>query len=159
LQKQRTNTCNHRSGSDEESGIATSEQSTFLDNLTLYAPGRRLFSADLGHIGLGLSHIEPGDCVGVAIGSCDLMIFRPTLENHYRVIGPSNLHGFWDYEALLGPLPENWYVLEDAGTKRTSWDVRYVNANTGEKTKKDPRLPGEPPGWTWDEGTDGDGDA
>jgi len=149
----------HRSCLDEESGIAATEQSTFLYNLTLYAPGRRLFSTELGHIGLGLSQVEPGDYVGVVIGNCDLTIFRPTLDGHYEMAGPCNLHGFMDYEAFLGPLPESWYILEGAGIQRTSWEVCYVNADTGEKTKKDPRLPGEPPGWTWDEGTDGDGDA
>lgn len=73
----------------------------------------------------------------------------------YQVIGPckhyfptflvpvANLsgyvHGFWDGESLLGPMPSPWILklIKD----RAGIDVpRFFNSETGEESHEDPRL-------------------
>jgi hypothetical protein len=89
-----------------------------------------------------------GDFIVTILGCDELTVLRPLPSNQYQVIGPCYLHGFWDGESLLGPMPAPWklkYVKD-----RTGIDVpRFFNSETGEESHEDPRqqsLP-LPDGW------------
>jgi hypothetical protein len=118
----------------------------FYFHLNRFVSGRRFFATDNGYIALGTSHARPGDCVAAILGHNKPVVLRPTAAGHYQVVGDCNLHGFRDFEALLGPLPDGWYV-QDADIN-SQWCMMFVNGITGKlPTWNDPRLPGAPPGY------------
>ena len=82
---------------------------------------------------------DTGDFIVTILGCNELTVLRPLPSNHYQVIGPCYLHGFWDGESLLGRMPEPWtlkFVKDKVGI-----DVpRFFNSATGEESHEDPRL-------------------
>jgi hypothetical protein len=126
-----------------------------LRRLPSYAVGRKILYTNEGYIGLGCWEARPGDCIYAVLGCHNLLVLRPATPGHFGVAGICNLHGFMDFEAILGPLPDGWYV-EDEELHRDTRDMRFVDTITGKKLVEDPKLPAElPAGWTRE--IDGDG--
>ena len=79
------------------------------------------------------------------------MVLRPdtTRPGHYVYIGSGYVHGLMDGEALLGPLPPP-YKVQIKRDVEDGWgyeNPHYLNAETGEFIRKDPRLGPVPDGW------------
>lgn len=77
---------------------------------------------------------------------CDFpMIIRPADSGWYEIVGPCFVHGLMLGEALKPPLESPW---RDALPVTKGWALPYfVNTETGELLKSDPRLGPLPPGW------------
>ncbi|KAE9369188.1 hypothetical protein N431DRAFT_427408 [Stipitochalara longipes BDJ] len=124
------------------------------DNLKRFARGRALFKTEKNRIGLAPSQASSGDIVFAILGCTTLLVLRRQSNDRYRVVGPCNLHGFMDLEALFGPVPDNFYV-EEGAILHMAYDMWFVDAKTGEKSRTDPRVGTGPPGWRY-EGRDED---
>lgn len=73
------------------------------------------------------------------------MVIRPRGSGQYEVVGPCFVHGLMLGEALKPPLEPPW---KDALPVTKGWALPYfVNTETGELLKSDPRLGSLPPGW------------
>jgi hypothetical protein len=85
------------------------------------------------------------DEVSVILG-CDFpMVLRPSGSNRYEVVGPCFVHGLMLGEALKPPLEPPW---KDVLPVARGWALSYfINAQTGELLKSDPRLGLLPTGW------------
>lgn len=119
--------------------------------------GRRTFCTEDGYIGLGPHGISPGDQVYTMPGCPSLLVLRPSMEagvEGHIAVGQCSLRTFADLEALLGPLSPSWYVQE--GSQNYVGDVWYVQkeAESTVKTRWDPRLGMEIPGWSVKEDLD-----
>jgi hypothetical protein len=129
--------------------VATVAASPSIQNLYYslvnYVSGRTLLTTDNSHIALGPSQARPGDYIVVILGCSNPMVLRSTIPGYYEVIGDCNLHGFRDFQGLLGPLPDGWYVEDNP--QQAEVDIRFVDSKTGQKSREDPRLPGIPPGY------------
>ncbi|POS79977.1 hypothetical protein DHEL01_v201619 [Diaporthe helianthi] len=99
---------------------------------------RTLFIMGDGLIGLGPETMRTGDSVCVFLGCGSPIIIRQQSDGTYQVIGEAFVYALRDAYALLGPLPEPWLVQEEYLNARiTYW---FLNRETGEETKNDPRL-------------------
>jgi hypothetical protein len=75
------------------------------------------------------------------------MIVRPTGSgNRFKIIGPCQVHGLMDGEALIGALPHPWAMVFYRDSMGVSVQ-HFSNKETGELTTKDPRLGNLPEGW------------
>lgn len=85
------------------------------------------------------------DEVSVVLG-CDLpILLRPRGSNQYEVVGPCFVHGLMLGEALKPPLEPPW---KDVLPVARGWALSYfLNAQTGELLKSDPRLGLLPTDW------------
>lgn len=85
------------------------------------------------------------DEVSVLLG-CDFpMVLRPRGSNRYEVVGPCFVHGLMLGEALEPSLEPPW---KDVLPVARGWALPYfINAQTGELLKSDPRLGLLPTGW------------
>lgn len=85
---------------------------------------------------------KQGDVVAVLLGLRLTLILRP-VAGQFQVVGPANIHGLNDAQAVLGPIPEPWTVrIERPGD---IW--RFYNTATGELSAQDPRLGPLDEGW------------
>lgn len=74
----------------------------------------------------------------VFLGCDSPMIIRQQSDGTYQVVGEAFVYALLDAQALLGSLPEPWYVQESTLHYRpTYW---FLNRETGEMTEDDPRL-------------------
>ncbi len=74
------------------------------------------------------------------------MVLRPAASGLFKVIGPCYVHGFWDGEAVLGPLPPSWnlkYYRDEEGIDIPS----FFNRETGQTKSEDLRLGPLRHGW------------
>jgi hypothetical protein len=105
--------------------------------------GRLFFRTHEGHIGLAPADTQVGDVVAIFLGASTPLILRPTAHHddskHLSVVGECFVHGLNDATALLGPLPEPWmgFATWVEGDRRC---LRFLNTETREVTKEDPRL-------------------
>ena len=118
--------------------------------LNLFARGRALFKTEANRIGLAPSQASSEDMIFAILGCTTLLVLRRQPNGRYRAVGPCNLHGFMDLEALFGPLPDNFHV-EEGGILHMAYDMWFVDAKTGEKSRTDPRVGTGPPGWRHEE--------
>ncbi|KAL8866973.1 MAG: hypothetical protein Q9174_005961, partial [Haloplaca sp. 1 TL-2023] len=122
----------------------------------------RLFSTREGYLGvsaeglregkflsmfslLASHHSKIGDQLSVILG-CDFpMILRPRDSDQYEVVGPCFVHGLMLGEALKPPLKPPW---KDVLPVTRGWALSYfINAQTDELLKDDPRLGPLPTEW------------
>ncbi|RYC62188.1 hypothetical protein CHU98_g4025 [Xylaria longipes] len=100
-----------------------------------------------GLLGLAPTGTAPGDLVCVFLGCHMPMIVRPAESgNGFKIIGPCQLHGTMDGEAILGVLPHPWIVefyRYDMGVAVH----HFRNIKTGQLTTEDPRLGCLPDEW------------
>lgn len=91
------------------------------------------------------NHRTIDDEVSVILG-CDFpMVLRPRGSNRYEVVGPCFVHGLMLGEALKPPLEPAW---RDVLPVIRGWALSYfINVQTGELLKSDPRLGLLPPDW------------
>jgi hypothetical protein len=102
--------------------------------------GRSVFKTIEGNFGLAPKAAMAGDVVVVLLGCRAAMIFRPSRNNTYRVIGEAYIHGFMECQAFLGPLPDPFeYILHYYGPYKTGWAVCF-NRKTGLVQVEDPRF-------------------
>lgn len=73
------------------------------------------------------------------------MILRPKGSNQYEVVGPCFVHGLMLGEALRPPLEPPW---RDVLPVTRGWALSYfINPQTDDLLKSDPRLGALPPNW------------
>lgn len=73
------------------------------------------------------------------------MVLRPRGSNQHEVVGPCFVHGLMLGEALKPPLEPPW---KDVLPVTRGWALSYfINPQTGELLKNDPRLGSLPAGW------------
>ncbi|KAL9607488.1 MAG: hypothetical protein Q9167_007602 [Letrouitia subvulpina] len=104
-----------------------------------------LFTTKEGYLGVSAKGLREDDEVSVILG-CDFpMILRPRNFNEYEVVGSCFVHGLMLGEALKPPLEPPWKnVLPVA----RGWALSYfINSQTDELLKSDPRLGPLPAGW------------
>jgi len=116
-----------------------------FSSLRTIVSGRCLFKTTTGHWGLGPPCIQAGDLVYSIIGSSCLMLLRKNEQQRFIVVGMCSLEGHTDMEALLGQLPSGYHV-EDS-QDRWACGMWFVNPHAGIKTRVDPRLDSDYPGW------------
>lgn len=105
----------------------------------------KLSFSDLSLVTYHLLISKPDDEVSVLLG-CDFpMVLRPRGSNRYEVVGPCFVHGLMLGEALKPPLERPW---KDVLPVARGWALSYfINSQTGELLKSDPRLGLLPTGW------------
>ncbi|KAL8744361.1 MAG: hypothetical protein Q9190_003394 [Brigantiaea leucoxantha] len=105
----------------------------------------KLFFSDPSLIAQYCTNLNIDDEVSVILG-CDFpMVLRPKDSNRYEVVGPCFVHGLMLGEALKPPLEPPWKEVLPV-TK--GWALLYfINAQTGELLKSDPRLGLLPNSW------------
>jgi hypothetical protein len=109
----------------------------------------KLFVTEHGQLGCGLLSVMLGDEVCVALGSDHpILLRRGNLQNRlklYSYISPLYIHGLMEGQALSGPLPASWSLtIGRFGRKR---GYLFLNRQTNERTKQDPRLDPLPVNW------------
>ncbi|KAH7310612.1 heterokaryon incompatibility protein-domain-containing protein [Stachybotrys elegans] len=104
-----------------------------------------LFATADGYVGVSAIGVREGDQVAIILG-CDFpIVIRPRGSDRYEVVGPCFVHGLMLGEALKPPLDPPW---RDALPVTKGWALPYfINTETGELLKSDPRLGSLPPGW------------
>lgn len=88
-----------------------------------------------------------GDRVCIILGVDNPMLLRPAAGGHFLVVGSCFVHGLMNAEGVLGPIPNGWrFILtRDHGYPEKS--CAFINEETGEQTREDPRLPPLPIPW------------
>jgi hypothetical protein len=100
--------------------------------------GHRLGADAQGIILLLPAAAQEGDCVTVVYGSNLPVLLRPVEDqDQFRLVGQCFMHEVANGEALLGPLPKGWRVVDRPHKGRA-----YVNDGTQTVTVEDPRLAG-----------------
>ncbi|TVY35267.1 Heterokaryon incompatibility protein 6,OR allele [Lachnellula subtilissima] len=104
--------------------------------------GDRLFFRTYeGFMGLAPADTQVGDVTAFFLGCSTPLILRPSKHSpwHFSIIGECFVHGLHDAIALLGPLPQPWTGIAAwvEGDRRC---LRFLNTETHEVTKEDPRL-------------------
>ncbi|CAL8580905.1 hypothetical protein XPA_006621 [Xanthoria parietina] len=104
-----------------------------------------LFATREGYLGVCAKGLREGDEIAVILG-CDFpMVLRPRGSNQHEVVGPCFVHGLMLGEALKPPLEPPW---KDVLPVTRGWALSYfINPQTGELLKNDPRLGSLPAGW------------
>ncbi|KAL8866794.1 MAG: hypothetical protein Q9174_006080, partial [Haloplaca sp. 1 TL-2023] len=105
----------------------------------------RLFSTREGYLGVSAEGLREGDQISVILG-CDFpMILRPRNSDQFEVVGPCFVHGLMLGEALKPPLKPPW---KDVLPVTKGWALSYfIDAQTDELLKDDPRLGPLPTEW------------
>ncbi|KAL6705945.1 hypothetical protein ACN47E_006224 [Coniothyrium glycines] len=122
----------------------------WLEQMYLRVAGKRIFSTSDGRLGIFHEHVKVGDEIAVVLGLSSPVILRPDQNGKYRLLGLCYLHGIMDGEALLGPIPHPWKVAVRRTPNLTGssvLDMRFINVETGEDTRNDPRLEEVPEPW------------
>ncbi|THU90214.1 HET-domain-containing protein [Dendrothele bispora CBS 962.96] len=80
--------------------------------------GRCFFSTTKGYIGLAPAGAQVGDVVSILLGSKYPLLLRETSADpsRWQVIGACNIPGLMSGEAIHGPLPEYYEILQNADT-------------------------------------------
>jgi hypothetical protein len=88
-----------------------------------------------------------GDLVCIILGVDNPMLLRPAEDGYSLVVGSCFVHGLMNAEGVLGPMPKEWrFILtRDHGYPEKS--CAFINNETGEQTREDPRLPPLPIPW------------
>ncbi|KAI1741583.1 heterokaryon incompatibility protein-domain-containing protein [Xylaria scruposa] len=132
---------NDQSGEIGSLGMLPEVRTSRLRNLSFVITSQ-------GLLGLAPTCTAPGDLVCVFLGCHMPMIVRPARSggDGFKIIGPCQLPGIMDGEAILGDLPDPWKVefyRDDMGVSVH----HFRNAETGRLTTEDPRLGPLPDGW------------
>ncbi|KAK4540099.1 hypothetical protein LTR36_009764 [Oleoguttula mirabilis] len=102
---------------------------------------RLFFRTHEGHMGLGPADTQAGDVIAIFLGCSTPLVLRPSDRgsDHFSVVGECFIHGLHDATVLLGPLPQPWVGIAAwvEGDRRC---LRFLNAETQEVTREDPRL-------------------
>lgn len=103
-----------------------------------YCAGRTFIQTREGYIGLAPAETQLGDVIAVFLGCSNPLVLRPK-DGTYSVIGDSFVYGLEDAIKILGPLPEPWRLIWKQASRfyRRHW---FLNPQTGETTREDPRL-------------------
>ena len=112
--------------------------------------GRSIFRTASGYIGLGPPGARKGDVVAILLGCNSAMVLRPFFrrsQSGFSVIGECYIHGLDDAVALLETLPSTFRVQLGKRTPGHAVEHQFMNLETKEITKEDPRLPPLPAGW------------
>ncbi|KAK8179910.1 heterokaryon incompatibility protein-domain-containing protein [Phyllosticta capitalensis] len=135
-----------------EPGNTSKSNHIFLRQVYYICLNSRIFFTADGHIGLAPEAALPGDKVAVVVGCRSPILLRPSgqgPEPSYQVIGACFVAGLMLGEGLLGPLPEDVWVVwtrgEDDdwggdGEPPIGWF--YINRTTRRAQREDPRLQG-----------------
>jgi hypothetical protein len=141
--------CATRLGSHEASEASMydrTKDAVLLNRITSEGLGRQLLWTEDGAPGLGPLDALPGDQIWAVLGSRELLVVRPVLSDTsafssqaiplaYQVGGGCSLCGYFEGEAVLGPVPDNMRIL-----KHRAGAMIFENTETGEQSFLDPRL-------------------
>ena len=119
---------------------SSSTRSDVADSLQCCAD-RLFFRTHEGYIGLGPADTQADDVIAIFLGCSTPLVLRPNDRgsDHFSVIGECFVHGLHDGTVLLGPLPRPWRGMAAwvEGDRRC---LRFLNTETGEVSREDPRL-------------------
>ena len=125
------------------------EISFYLDNFNSNTRRKALFATGGNYFGIASQAILPGDQIWVLLGSWNPIVLRPVRDHHYEVVGPAYVYGLDQAEIILGPLPNPWKIKIRMDSQGIPWPA-FIDEETGEITKDDPRLGKElPKGWSF----------
>ena len=128
------------------SGVKTS---IYLHNCKSNIKNKSLFITGGKYVGIASRAILPGDQIWVLLGSWNPIVLRPIRDYQYEVVGPAYVHGLDKAETILGPLPTSWKTKIRMDSEGLPWPA-FINEETGEITKNDPRLDRDlPNGWSF----------
>lgn len=141
---------------------ATPSVSRVFPDVEVLFPGKKLFVTKTGHFGLAPSSTRPGDQFVVLLG-CEVgAVLRPvTIEKladssvpEYLYVGEASCLDFMAGEGILGPLPAGIQLCMHRPEGRDNIFWRFLNRETGQILRDDPRLDGVslPVGWRRREG-------
>ncbi|KAF7186782.1 hypothetical protein HII31_11879 [Pseudocercospora fuligena] len=118
---------------------------TILATIKERCQGRKLCITSNGAFGLVPSYAEPGDQIAVVLGCNNAIVLRDKGPD-YELVGDAWLDGFMDGEALLGPVPPRYQVLNDRQHPMVLRPL-FLDLETREITLQDPRklIPRAPP--------------
>ncbi|KAH8665950.1 heterokaryon incompatibility protein-domain-containing protein [Tricladium varicosporioides] len=118
----------------------------FLLRASVSCNGRAFVILENGHVGLAPSSAQVGDIMTVMLGFDPAMILRPNKNGTYKVVGEGYCQGVMSGEALLGPLPGNFRVVEKR--HKSGWITwAYHDDDSGLTHVEDPRLGPLPAAW------------
>ncbi|KAH6721847.1 heterokaryon incompatibility protein-domain-containing protein [Leptodontidium sp. MPI-SDFR-AT-0119] len=125
----------------------------FFAKVQTHAYGRSLYITEDGYVGLAPEATQPGDIVVVMLGCDSPLVLRPVTSDaqsssmqQYKVVGESYCHGIMNNEAILGPLPAGFDVVNHLiGGK--GFRTKYLDRETGQLLPEDPRLGAFPVPW------------
>ena len=131
----------------------------YLNYVWRFCNGRSLFTTKEGYIGLAPRAAKVGDRVCVLLGSDSPFLLHPLGSNQFQLGGHCYVHGIMSGEALLGPLPGDYYSVFPFDWKRNFYTQGFRSPKKGIIQWNDPRLPFKPvyepcernPGWVKEE--------
>jgi len=85
---------------------------------------------------------QAGDLITVFLGCPIPVLLRPLADRgvgYFQYLGPCSIPGLTDCIPFLGPLPSPWITRKPDGYGGRG-DFLFLNTETGERTKEDPRL-------------------
>ncbi|KAI4203602.1 MAG: hypothetical protein LQ346_001749 [Caloplaca aetnensis] len=132
---------------DQLSKILKASEDDFTEShpeivfLRKYLASRNFFTTSQGYIGLAPTAAKSGDHVSILLGCPAPIVFRPTDDGSFIVVGQCYIHGFGNGEALFGPFPSAWERTRRDGCRK------FFSRATGTWSLTDPRLGKLPDGW------------
>ena len=116
------------------------EAYNFLIAENFYSAERSFVETREGYIGLAPQTAQPGDQVCILLGCDKPMLLRPASNFQYQVIGECYIHGLMQGEALLGPLPGYYQVVEIWEERYSGFCHGFLDHQTGKAQYRDPRF-------------------
>jgi Heterokaryon incompatibility protein (HET) len=113
-----------------------------LDWAWTFCAGRSFFTTKEGYIGLAPKAAKPKDEVCVLLGCPSLIVLRPGSGMHYQVVGECYVPGLANGEAILGPISDEYKPVNVYDEAIKDHFPGFLNINTNEILKTDPRLEG-----------------
>jgi hypothetical protein len=107
---------------------------------------RCFFTTREGGCGLAPKCSQQGDIVAVIPGIESAMTLRSLGGSQYSLIGPTWIDGYMQGEAVRGPLPSGYELIQLRDLKGVRYD-NYIRWPTYKILTEDPRLGELPPGW------------
>jgi hypothetical protein len=129
---------------DNSGSVAETSIRSDISDAFQCCAARLFFRTREGYIGLGPSDTQSGDIIAIFLGCSTPLVLRPSFSSpeHHTVIGECFVYGFHDGNVLLGPLPSPWVGIAAwaEGDRRV---LRFLNTETQEVSREDPRLEGD----------------
>ncbi|KAI0191333.1 HET-domain-containing protein [Astrocystis sublimbata] len=112
----------------------------YLAQIVFKNGDKRFIECTDGYIGIAPPSTQAGDEVCVLLGCDAPMVLRSLGSGRYLVVGECFVEGLSMGEALLGLLPKEIRATKVQNEDSERWDTLYLNQQTGQVLREDPRL-------------------
>ncbi|KAK5120411.1 hypothetical protein LTR85_006350 [Meristemomyces frigidus] len=122
--------------------LSTRELARFVGRVRFMCRGRALFITDGGKLGIGPKSLAEGDHICVLLGCWVPLAIRPVPNGSrttYLVVGECYGDSLMAGEAILGPLPYGWRMLQKHQENRYYWPA-FRETPASAPQREDPRL-------------------